>query len=244
MAVRGLSGNNKLLILHDGVRIGAPAGEPIPVHENFPLRHLQQVEVVYGPGADAMKAVIKLVTANPNETTVHAAGGESDSWRAGFQTGGRQQDWRWRLAGHRQQSDGADLPEAYPAQFQFGDLRSFAGAVVVPQSDRQLYNNASDSESLSAALHTPIALELGFHASRQTTPTTAGDLPQSTDYGSDWTNRIETFYLRQQQHWDNAQQRTAVLDYSRYEVDKHSAFNNIFSRFQRAGWHTNPRWRP
>ena len=41
--------NTKMLVLQDGVRIGAPAGELVPVSINFPLYMARQVEVMLTP---------------------------------------------------------------------------------------------------------------------------------------------------------------------------------------------------
>lgn len=238
VAVRGLTGNNKLLILQDGVRIGPPAGEPTPIANNFPLHHIRQVEVVYGPasavyGADAMTAVVNLVSADPADSTLALSAGEAASRYASVSTGGQHERWRWHLAGHRQQSDGADLQDAYPDVFRFTDLRNFGGTVVVPLAERNSYNNASDSESLTATLHHDSGAELGLHHSSIDTPTTAGDRPGSANYGSEWMSRVDTVYLRQQLRWDNGSHLIALLDYSHYEVDPDTAFNNIFSAFSK-----------
>ena len=238
-SVRGLSGNNKILVLQAGVRIGPPAGEPATLHYNLPLHHLRQVEVVFGPasavyGADAMTAVVNLVTARPENTTVELAAGEWNSRRGNVSTGGKHGDWRWQLAGQFQRTDGADLPDAYPEQFPWRDLRNFGGTVVVPLAARQPNNNQQDSQVLSAGLQMPAGFEAGWHSTRYTTPTTAGDRPDSANYGSEWQVQQDTLFLRQRSEFNNGWQLTTLLDYSRYEVEPESAFNNIFSAFAKA----------
>ena len=62
--------NTKMLVLQDGVRIGAPAGELVPVSINFPLYMARQVEVMLTPGsalygADAVSGVINIITRDP-----------------------------------------------------------------------------------------------------------------------------------------------------------------------------------
>ena len=37
ITVRGIKGNNKFVILQNGIRISAPTAEDIPIAENFPL---------------------------------------------------------------------------------------------------------------------------------------------------------------------------------------------------------------
>lgn len=64
---RGHLGNNKFLILQNGIRIDSPTGEIIPVADNFPLYNAKQIEILYGPaaalyGADAFGGVINIIT--------------------------------------------------------------------------------------------------------------------------------------------------------------------------------------
>ena len=70
---RGISGNNRFLILLDGVRIDSPSTDNLPMAENYPLYHASQVEVLFGPasaiyGADAFAGVINLITATAETT--------------------------------------------------------------------------------------------------------------------------------------------------------------------------------
>ena len=67
VSVRGVTGNTKLLILQDGVRIGAPAGELVPISINYPLYMAKQVEVLLTPGsalygADAVTGVVNIIS--------------------------------------------------------------------------------------------------------------------------------------------------------------------------------------
>jgi outer membrane receptor protein involved in Fe transport len=65
--VRGLSGNNKIVVLVNGMRVNPPGGEFFPFRSDFSVRGAEQVEVVYGPGStlygqDAIAAVINVKT--------------------------------------------------------------------------------------------------------------------------------------------------------------------------------------
>ncbi len=68
--VRGIFGQDKFIILLDGVRISSPTNELIPLLENYPVHLAQQVEIIYGPasalyGADAVMGAINIVTKKP-----------------------------------------------------------------------------------------------------------------------------------------------------------------------------------
>ena len=65
--LRGVLGNQKLLILQDGQRLNAITGERFVYGNNVPLHHVKRVEVIYGPaaavyGPDAYAGVVNIIT--------------------------------------------------------------------------------------------------------------------------------------------------------------------------------------
>jgi len=65
--LRGTPGQEKFVILLDGVRISSPTNETMPIIENYPVHLAEQIEIVYGPasalyGADAVSGVINIIT--------------------------------------------------------------------------------------------------------------------------------------------------------------------------------------
>jgi len=96
--LRGISGNQKLLILQDGQRLSVISGELFVYGNNVPLGHVKRIEVIYGPasavyGADAYSGVVNLVTKNGEDiegADVFVGGGMLDrfkgrSWQADTQ---------------------------------------------------------------------------------------------------------------------------------------------------------------
>lgn len=81
----GDSGNNKFLILVDGVRLSDDAEEGIYMGLNsIPLNGIKQVEIVYGPnstlyGRDAYAGMINLVTSDVNESYAGYSYGDFDT---------------------------------------------------------------------------------------------------------------------------------------------------------------------
>lgn len=79
--VRGVVGNNKLLLLVNGMRVNPPGGEELMIRHDVSVRFADRVEVVYGPGStlygqDAISAVINIITQQPDESlrTLDAVG--------------------------------------------------------------------------------------------------------------------------------------------------------------------------
>ncbi|NND97569.1 MAG: TonB-dependent receptor plug domain-containing protein, partial [Pirellulaceae bacterium] len=70
--VRGISGNNKIVVLVDGMRVNPPGGENFPFRRDFSVRFAERVEIVYGSGStlygqDAISAVINVVMKKPSD---------------------------------------------------------------------------------------------------------------------------------------------------------------------------------
>lgn len=77
--VRGIAGNNKIIVLVNGVRVNPPGGEWMVFKSDISVRFAEQVEIIYGPGStlygqDAISLVINIITLKPAKGT-HAMGG-------------------------------------------------------------------------------------------------------------------------------------------------------------------------
>jgi outer membrane cobalamin receptor len=75
--VRGVVGNNKIVLLLNGMRVNPPGGEELMIHSDISVRFADQIEVIYGPGStlygqDAISAVINIKTKKPGETRAEA----------------------------------------------------------------------------------------------------------------------------------------------------------------------------
>jgi outer membrane receptor protein involved in Fe transport len=80
--VRGVTGNNKIIVLVDGMRVNPPGGEPMMLRSDISIRDAQQIEIVYGPGStlygqDAISAVINIITTRNREDNVHISRAEA-----------------------------------------------------------------------------------------------------------------------------------------------------------------------
>ena len=122
--VRGIAGNNKIIVLVNGMRVNPPGGEAFPFRSDFSVRDAEQIEVIYGPGStlygqDAISCVINVKTKQPTEGTgeVGGAGGlnaEREAWGTFGQVLNKDHDIR--LTGYAQyhDSDLTALNHAYP----------------------------------------------------------------------------------------------------------------------------------
>ncbi|MFV5690901.1 TonB-dependent receptor plug domain-containing protein [Flavobacterium sp. LT1R49] len=70
--VRGVVGNNKIIVLVNGSRVNPPGGEEMMFRSDFNILRAKQIEIIYGPGSvlygqDAISAVINVITEQPQE---------------------------------------------------------------------------------------------------------------------------------------------------------------------------------
>lgn len=240
VTVRGLTGNNKFLILQDGFRISAPAGEPVAIAFNYPLHHVHQVEIVYGPasavyGADAVSAVINLISedrASGRQLLLEQGEDGQTQW---VHVNEQADPWQWSVSAHGQQDNGADLASAYPERLPIGDLLNLDGSLQIPANARRPYDNRSESRSLGARLLHEGGLELGVWQRQLRHPTTAGDRSDLTEYGGFWSYSQHNVWGRMAWPAERGELQ-ATLDYSDYELDNQSHFLNAITGY-RPGYH-------
>ena len=240
-AFQGHLGNNKLLILLDGVRIDHPAGGKIPIAENFSLYFAKQVEVLYGPaaalyGADAFAGVINIITEKAGDQTagkIAIGAGSYGSLEGDFLASGKLGESLGITVGaHYQKSDRAPLDDYYPNEFR----KVAAGGKSAEQ--RENYVGEISSQSQYARLDAGERLSVGFYRNRFRSLTSTGDRPSAAFYLADafWDTTIDTLSAKYRFDINPSLSSETVVDYSRYEVDPHSRYVNVFTDFKDHGY--------
>ncbi len=240
VTVRGITGNTKLLILQDGVRIGAPAGELVPISINYPLYMAKQVEVLLTPGsalygADAVTGVVNIISKHSQEQQTQQLSYEGSEAR--YQhghlllTGRVGQKYPLILGVHKEQFNNQSLAEQYPDVFAFDDLKNSQGKVIIPVNQRQTFQSLANAESVWATIKPHSSTELGVNYRVVSYPTDYTTLANFTDYGGFWEDRFLTVYGRYQQQISSQLSTNTLVTWSSYRLNKNSYFNNIFSGY-------------
>lgn len=243
VTIRGVKGNNKFIILQDGVRISGPSGEDIPIGQNFPLYHVKQIEVVYGPasatyGADALTGVINLITYkndNLSEHTVNAMLGENNtSYGQWLSSVPLSSEVNLTFGAHFSASNNYDLAAKYPDSYPINNLNTFDGVTVVNAEDRGLPEWPTKSKGLFVAYSDLGGFEFNLNHSDFSFSSATGTLPDTVDYGRQ--PKIQTVIdavdfkfrsdINEQLHIN------AQLSASQYEMQPDSKFTNIFIEYQ------------
>ncbi|MEI6563023.1 MAG: TonB-dependent receptor [bacterium] len=145
VAVRGIVGNNKIVVLVNGMRVNPPGGENFPFRNDFSVRNAEQIEVIYGSGStlygrDAVSVVINIITRKPSKNAgleAGVAGGlhnEREAW--GIFEGSLDKAGNVRLSGSLQyhDSDLTRLDKEYPGWWRDHlDVARPKGAGLTPE---------------------------------------------------------------------------------------------------------------
>ena len=239
VTIRGVTGNNKFIVLQDGLRISGPTGETdLQVSENYPLYMAKQVEILSGPasalyGADAFTGVINIITQAPTERgTVRGsvAGGAFDTYQMDVFAAKRfSTEVAVSLGGHYQQSHGAPLSEKYYADFHQG------GDFLLPGDAP--YRPAFKSFSTFLKLDLWENLTVGWRQSFLATSVADAELPGEfglksiTPYGGPPVNPTVQA-LAYVTYKFTANERLSGLvqaNYSRYERLPYSGYRNYYT---------------
>jgi outer membrane receptor protein involved in Fe transport len=243
VAFRGITGNNKFIILKDGIRINSPTAEPImPIAENFALYDVKQVEILYGPasalyGADAFTGVVNLVTKAPTKNwtvDLQAEGGAFKTARFNVWLAKKLNDRvGFTAGGHYFETDGVDFTKEYPAEFPLDDILTFGDAVVVPKAKRAPFAGDSSSWGTTAKLQIGSGFTAGWNQSLFTDRITEGSPTRWSDYGTGARNNtlLATGYAKYQGELTDRCLVDVQASYSRYEQLPRSKFNNIYSNY-------------
>jgi len=123
--VRGVVGNNKIIVLVNGMRVNPPGGEEMMLRSDFSIRMAERIEIVYGPGSmiwgqDAVNAIINVITTEGDFGEALCNFGRND-FKEGFvgisRTLGSGPNGPIRFSAffHGTNSDLTDLSREYPA---------------------------------------------------------------------------------------------------------------------------------
>lgn len=234
VSVRGLFGNERLLILYDGVRITPPTGNLYALSTQFSLRDAKRVEIVVGPmsalyGADAFSGVINIVTKKGGEIGgarlmggygLYGTSDVSLSAGAPFLNGAE-----FSAAAHRYASDEPPMPRLYP-----GD---FAKAPPVPARP---YDAGTGSLFVHARLNLGL-FEAGYLRMNESHPSAAGVKPEFSLYAEEarFKTNYSNLYAKHSFVSDDERWKfDTQAAYHFYEIDPQSRFINTFSLFRDA----------
>ncbi len=232
VSFRGAMGNNKFLILQNGVRISSPGGEITAIGHNYPLYHAKQVEVLMGPasvvyGADAFMGVINIITHDSrsakiekNQHTLLISAGEDGYQRHNGNAHYRISDTtHLNLGAQRYNSQSLTFAEDFP------DL-------YIPENqDHDFPDNTAQHAYIDAQLWDKWQLGINYATHTNSTDFTAR--PGFSSFSNDAVENIEqtSGYSRFSTQLFETLNSQTLLTAIVYELKNDSHFNNLFSGY-------------
>ena len=226
--VRGINGNNKIVVLLNGMRVNPPGGANFPFRNDFSVRNADRIEIVYGPGStlygqDAISAVINVITRKPGDSAGGEIGldGGLHSERDGWVTFGGLLDKanKIRLTGHASyhDSDLTRLDKEYPAWWEpYREKALQHGSGAEPY--RQDYGL-----NLFARLEVGDAsLQAWYRDSRRSS--SESGYPPAYVKEAVWEDRSLVVEGKDTRSFEAGRKLDSALTYSRYEIDPSSRY--------------------
>jgi outer membrane cobalamin receptor len=249
LTVQGTRGTSRVVLLLDGIRVGSPTKEPLPIAANYPVHHARQIEIVYGPasalyGADAFSAVINIITKDATESpgfsfssSVGQFGLSNHTMNYGVKFG---PNASLVVAGQFLHDEQPDLTRYYPEDFggleaqRTGTFNTIFGPMTPSRPVSADYEVPLSAHSVHAVFRAG-GLQLTLFENRSRISTTPAYTPDNGVYNADVFNQNELLvasgaYTRV----FGVVSSTSTLMMSRHELDPHSGYWNVYSNLARS----------
>lgn len=250
-SIRGIGGNERFVILQDGIRISSITGVLMPIQHNFAIYHAKQIEVILGPasalyGADAFSGIINIITKNGAEikgAEINSSFGRFNTADNSFVAGAAIKDISVMIYGKQYYSAEPNFPEFYEDDFDWYINRYQTNGEVlasqfVPDITRTVeiepFAMPTQAYNIGAKVGVGENFTVGFTHHNQIHSTSVANRPEYTlfkkdiKYGTNLTNIYTSF----QRTIDKFYFRT-IASFNHFTVDKDSNFENVYSSYKK-----------
>ncbi|MGK0316013.1 MAG: outer membrane receptor protein involved in Fe transport [Saprospiraceae bacterium] len=125
VGIRGISGNEKFMIMMDGIRITPATGDPYALNQNYSLINAKRVEVILGPasalyGVDAFSGIINIITKDGIDIdggNLNVSFGQYNTTDNSFAIGKNSRGIDFSVAGEFYHTDEPDYQNIYPEEY-------------------------------------------------------------------------------------------------------------------------------
>ncbi|MCP4438964.1 MAG: TonB-dependent receptor [Aureispira sp.] len=257
LSSRGLVGNEKLLVLIDGVRSTSMALTPQAIDKNFPIHYADRIEVVLGPSSslyeeDAFVGVVNIVTPKGDKNKGIKVNGSYGSYHEtdnAIYGGWGNKDISFNVMGSFYSSQNPYMPNFYKDDYSwFFDPYSTTGAMSLDQglsdstSNQLYYIDTIESFGMPTMSYTAqfnfsaYGFELGGSHAAQTFSTATGADPKYYVYGQlcQQTFSLSNLYLRHQAKFGDKGRLESLVNWNYYELHPKSVFRNIYTNYEYA----------
>ncbi len=253
ISFRGIAGNEKFIVLQDGVRANAADGTPHVVGVNYGLANVHRVEVVLGPasalyGVDAFSGVVNIIT----KTGEQIDGAEISGSFGNFSTTDNSLVWGKKLdqmsvsvSGQRYHSGEPNFADTYRNDYQWYNnqyqrtgnvqLSPFLPHILV-QTPIVPYETPTDAYTVNAKIKV-YDFEIAYMRNYEAHNNSVGNKPEFNLYSKEalYGTRLESAFARH--NFTSLNEKWSVqsaLSRNAYSLDPDSKFLNTFSGYRPA----------
>lgn len=210
VTLNGVFGNEKFLILMDGIRVNSTTGNVHSIGESYSLANIKQVEIILGPasalyGADAFTGIINIKTYKGYENKgihVNTSYGLYNTTNNSVVFGAGNEDVSFTFTGKYYHSDEPFFPDYYSEYSWYnhyketGEMMLFGNAV---KPERAIEQWAIPTNSYSAHAKLNIKnFEVGYSRFYESHNNSVASSPENYIFSkkTKWTNHIQNIYLK------------------------------------------------
>ncbi len=250
---RGVTGNEKFLILMDGIRISAATGDPHTVAKNYSVLNAERVEVVIGPasaiyGVDAFSGVVNIITRKASKISggeIFASIGSFNTIENSFALGGSKNDFAISVSGSVYGSDEPNFTTLYPTDYAwYNEQYSPNGKVIAGnfidtidisnQYSNRSFNIPSNAYFLQGKMNLK-NFEVGYmrNGEMHSSSTAAQPAFSLTTVDAQYGFSLEVIYGRHKFVSENEKlQIQSTITLNSFETNPNSLFRNVYTNYE------------
>jgi len=226
VAMRGIIGNQKILILQDGHKYSPATGERFLYAHNLPLNIYKRIEIIYGPasglyGADAYAGVINLITKDGSDyegTEMNAAYVSTGAYTGDITFGQKfGEDTDILLSARIYRGEDEKLHEDYE---EYEDVRSYQGNLGKLENEYPVKN-----WNLFFKLHYK-KFTMGFDWQHEFESNAAVSTPDAYAYVEDfvWGQELRHFHIDHESYSGKNLNIRTTFEAGDYELDSSASY--------------------
>lgn len=268
LTIRGISGNEKLLLLMDGVRISSGLSSENPIDKNFSIQAAKRVEVLLGPasalyGADAFTGVVNIVTKQGGagkNATLQTSYGRFNTLENHFRGRFAKRKHAFAINGHYYNSKEPNMVKFFPTEYQWHKehFQPYGSVLAVPSPDAVdtvvlnsvPFDNSRIAYSFSALYSFGNNLDIGVSHNYQKHASALANRPQFSIYDKNVfiAYAITNIYANHVFQSSESQipfTLNSTVAYNYHGIPENSKYQNVFSNYQPAykrAYNHNFRW--
>lgn len=246
---RGISGNDKFIVLLDGIRVSSIVGTPHAISNNYSIANAKRVEVILGPasalyGADAFSGIVNIITYEGGEFTgveVSSSFGSFNTYDENVRIGGQIENVKFSLNGKYYHSDEPNFSKEYKDEYAWynneyqnnGQVRRSPFDLNILNAALVDYETPTDAYFIHAKLNFK-DFELGFMNNFESHSSSVGGRPEYNIYdkGATYDIAVTSFYLRHNYTSENEKFGIeSVISHGIHALKPESKFINTFTSY-------------